>query len=659
MSYKTPGVYVKEISIFPPSVAEVETAIPAFIGYTEKAEKKGEQLINVPTKISSLLEYTSYFGGAYNVSSVDVEVDEENNYAVAGVAIATRFYMYDALRLFFDNGGGACYIISVGLYSGGVIEMGDETDPVNSPGLRVGLQKLKNYDEPTIILFPDAALLGSANDLFTLQKLALEQCNKLQDRVALLDLPEDTGWEEGKEAFRNNIGINNLKYGAAYTPWLYNTFAKDVDFSIFKDNVTDSTDASVDLSLLSSDSDLNGLVNTANTAVADVAVIDATVDALLGGFPSLKDRFKDLKNAFLASGANPEFISLADFLRSLALSLPAWSPALKGKNLSNDLKSYVNQILKDAVFNLIGFEKNSDIQAVTGKNDAATEADYAGYEMPLPWLLEYDSDDDDVILDDILSDGVNYSSLTDIAVPVMQDIFDEIASFISRIDAAAATHSANAQKILYENHPIIGNIVNNIKKEMSKVPPSGAVAGVYAKTDNDRGVWKAPANVSLNSVSGVSEIIDDYEQESLNVDVNAGKSINAIRPFTGKGILVWGARTLAGNDNEWRYISVRRFFNMVEESVKKSTGWAVFEPNDANTWNKVRGMIEGYLYQKWQQGALQGAKPDEAYFVKVGLGLTMTQQDVLEGRMIVEIGMAVVRPAEFIILKFSHKMIES
>jgi len=86
---------------------------------------------------------------------------------------------------------------------------------------------------------------------------------------------------------------------------------------------------------------------------------------------------------------------------------------------------------------------------------------------------------------------------------------------------------------------------------------------------------------------------------------------------------------------------------------------AVFEPNDANTWNKVRGMIEGYLYQKWQDGALQGAKPDEAYFVKVGLGLTMTQQDVLEGRMIVEIGMAVVRPAEFIILKFSHKMIES
>ncbi len=659
MSYKTPGVYVKEISIFPPSVAEVETAIPAFIGYTEKAEKKGAQLINVPTKISSLLEYTNYFGGAYAVAAVDVEVDEDNNYAVSEVVIDTRFYMYDALRLFFDNGGGPCYIVSVGLYSAGAIEMGDETDPVNSPGLRVGLHRLKNFDEPTIILFPDAALLGSANDMFTLQKLALEQCNKLQDRVAILDLPEDSGWNEGIEDFRNNIGINNLKYGAAYTPWLYSTIAKDVDFSIFKDNVTDSTDTAVDLALLSSDSDLNSLVKTANVTVADIAEVKATVDGLLGGFPGIKDHYKELKNAFLSSDANPEFIDLTNFLRSVALSLPAWSLALEGKNLSNDLKSYVNQILKEAVFNLIGFEKNPDIQAITGKNDAATDTDYVAYEMPLAWLLEYDSDDDDVILDDILSDSINYSSLTDIAVPVMQDIFDEISSFIDQITAAADTHSSNAQKVLYESHPIIGNIVSNIQTEMSKVPPSGAVAGVYAKIDNDRGVWKAPANVSLNSVSGVTEIIDSYEQESLNVDVNAGKSINAIRPFTGKGILVWGARTLAGNDNEWRYIPVRRFFNMVEESVKKSTGWAVFEPNDANTWNKVRGMIEGYLYQKWQDGALQGAKPDEAYFVKVGLGLTMTQQDVLEGRMIVEIGMAVVRPAEFIILKFSHKMIES
>ncbi|HET9363314.1 MAG TPA: phage tail sheath C-terminal domain-containing protein, partial [Vicinamibacterales bacterium] len=122
------------------------------------------------------------------------------------------------------------------------------------------------------------------------------------------------------------------------------------------------------------------------------------------------------------------------------------------------------------------------------------------------------------------------------------------------------------------------------------------------------------------------------------------------------GTMVWGARTLAGNDNEWRYVSVRRFFNMVEESVKKSTYFAVFEPNDATLWVKVRGMIENYLIDKWREGALAGALPKDAFYVKCGLGTTMSAQDILEGRLHVEIGMAVVRPAEFIVLKFFHKL---
>src|SRR4051794_32305581 len=196
---------------------------------------------------------------------------------------------------------------------------------------------------------------------------------------------------------------------------------------------------------------------------------------------------------------------------------------------------------------------------------------------------------------------------------------------------------------------------NQIKKKIDELgmtlPPSSAIAGVYASTDNARGVWKSPANVSLNYVTATTATITDNDQEDMNIDVNGGKSVNAIRPFIGKGIMVWGARTLDGNSNEWRYISVRRFFNMVEESVKKSTYWAVFEPNDQNTWTQVRSMIENYLILKWRDGALAGAKPDDSYFVRVGLGQTMTPIDVLEGRMIIEIGLAAVRPAEFIILK--------
>ena len=191
------------------------------------------------------------------------------------------------------------------------------------------------------------------------------------------------------------------------------------------------------------------------------------------------------------------------------------------------------------------------------------------------------------------------------------------------------------------------------------LPPSGAVAGVYARVDNARGVWKAPANVSIANVFGPAINSTNDLNDTLNIDATTGKSVNAIRAFTGKGTLVWGARTLAGNDNEWRYVSVRRFFIMVEESVKKATAHFVFEPNDANTWVKVRSMIENFLTLQWRAGALAGAKPEEAFYVKVGLNQTMSAQDILNGYMIVEIGMAAVRPAEFIILRFSHKMQES
>jgi phage tail sheath protein FI len=184
------------------------------------------------------------------------------------------------------------------------------------------------------------------------------------------------------------------------------------------------------------------------------------------------------------------------------------------------------------------------------------------------------------------------------------------------------------------------------------------MAGIYAQVDSSRGVWKAPANVNISNAISPEVLITDKEQEGLNVDTTAGKSINAIRSFPGRGpAIVWGARTLAGNDNEWRYVSVRRFFIMVEQSVKNAVDQFVFEPNDENTWVRVKSMIQNYLTQQWKAGALMGASTKEAFFVHVGLGQTMTEVDIWEGRLIVEIGLAAVRPAEFIILRFMHKML--
>ncbi len=677
MAYKTPGVYVKEISLFPPSVAEVETAVPAFIGYTEKAEKKGQDLTNTPTKISSLLDYRELFGGAYAIDGVEVTVNENNNHAVTAVEIDDRFYLFDSLRVYFDNGGGDCYIVSVGSYESQVAN-GDETasDPAQ-PGFRVGLKALEKVDEPTILLFPDAVLLDTESHLYALQQLTLSQCATLQDRVAVFDLYEgdvDQETDDSVEGFRNGIGINNLKYGAAYTPWLYTSYARSVGFELFRDSVEDSTETTLDLANLTSDSDLNALVTAAGTAIDDRETIADTLDELReddlpNETPTVKDQYKRLRDAVRSAESDAEtdaaLSALLDFLRSVAAALAAWKegsqaspPAgqLRGASLLNDLDAYAASTLQPALLALIALEKNDDVEALSGDDESAVNAAYADLDAT-DWL------DDDVADISEGSPPADYSTVQAI-LDDLDDLFQDsdagtVLGFIEQVEEAAATHAGIAQATLYEGHTTIGNIVEHIKREMSRVPPSGAVAGVYAFVDNARGVWKAPANVSLSSVLAPVVPLNDADQEDLNVDVNAGKSINAIRSFAGKGTLVWGARTLAGNDNEWRYVSVRRFFNMVEESVKKSTSWAVFEPNAAPLWTKVKAMIDNYLIQKWRDGALAGATPEDAFFVKVGLGQTMTAQDILEGRLIVEIGMAAVRPAEFIILKFSHKMQES
>ena len=472
-TYKTPGVYVEEISTLPPSVAEVSTAIPAFIGYTEK----GPSL----ARVNTLLEYEELFGTAkprkFNVktSSGDGPKTVEEISAVGTDTDLPDYLLYYCMSHYFQNGGGTCYVLSVGDYS----------KPPAKDDFLNGLRELEKEDEPTLILTTDAVRLSSA-DYYEVCGQVLNQCNKLGDRFAIFDVKEGA-----VDEFRDKIGTNHLMYAAAYHPYLKTS----LNHQYLEDEVT-----------------IEGA--TGETAPA--------------------------ASATPAEGEGEG--------EGEAAPPPAAAPSGSGTSLAS-IKS-----VETGLYNKVK------------------------------------------------------TALTD-------------------------------QRVI--------------------LPPSAAMAGIYASVDRDRGVWKAPANVSLTSVIGPVEKINHEQQEGLNVDPTGGKSINAIREFTGKGTLVWGARTLAGNDNEWRYVSVRRLFNMIEESAQKSTAFAVFEPNDMTTWLKVKGMIEGYLYGLWEQGALAGPAPEASYFVNVGLGKTMTTQDILEGRMIVEIGVAAVRPAEFIILRFSHKLQEA
>jgi phage tail sheath protein FI len=487
LNLRTPGVYIVEESRFPPSVVPVETAIPAFFGYTRLTQYKGQNLINRPVAVNSLLEFQEIFGTSPSIGGFEVTVDEDGNLSSAvpdpGAGANARFRLAYALRHFYDNGGGRCYIVSIGNYSASALAADIATAHVQ------GLEALAREDEPTLIVFPDLSGMAPADPANAGQVAAvraayhgvlvqaLDQCARLGDRFLVCDLWDGgAAGSAGITAFRNGIGTRNLKYGAAYHPFIQTTMPWNWD------------------------------------------------------------------------------------------------------------------------------ETTVLVRQVARRNDDGTLT------RPSP------------------HDGMTLSALR--------------------------SGSANSNPLIY------GNVRNEMALYSVTLPPAAAVAGIYATVDRTRGVWKSPANESVASVRELTVRIDQDLNDLMNVDPT-GKSINVLRFFAGKGFLVWGARTLAGNDNEWRYVSVRRFFNMVEESTRKATEPFVFEPNDANTWVKVKAMIENFLVLQWRDGALAGAKTEDAFYVKVGLGTTMTAQDILEGRMIVEIGMAVVRPAEFIVLRFSHKMQES
>ena len=468
--YKTPGVYIEEIPKLPPSIASVETAIPAFIGYTDRAQWRApDDLTNKPWRITSMLEYEQYFGfpdpekpGTLSVTIKQSPKLEIN--AAANDATRSKFLMHYSLQMFFANGGGPCWIVSIDNYT-------NEGGVINPVKLKAGLAEAAKINEITLLLFPDSINLTTETDYYDVHAAAIKQCVDLQDRFVIMDvyhLPDNGNvWRLDIDLFRNRLSgtTDDLKYAAAYFPRI----STGVDFNYKVAGTTDDNDAAV---------------------------------------------------------------------------------------------------------SVVGFPEADSLATLKGKNN------------PFYFLAK--------------------------------------------------------------------NALQNIRMTL---PASSALAGIYAKVDNLRGVWKAPANINIENAIEPEYLITSFDQQDLNVDVLAGKSINVIRKFEGRGpAIVWGARTLAGNSNEWRYIPVRRFFNMVEESTKNATEQFVFEPNDRNTWVRVKSMINNYLIQQWKAGALMGTTEREAFYIHVGLGETMTELDILEGRMIIEIGMSVVRPAEFIILRFMHKM---
>lgn len=487
---KTPGVYVVEKDTGANVVVQVSTAVPAFIGFTEGAEINGKSFHMKPVHVSSLSEFETFFGKApvpvFEVKEGDAsnrDITMNGKSYVLEQDANSNFYLYNSLKLFFDNGGADCYIISIGQY-------GDAEKPVEitPDAFKQGIDILGGEETPTMLLMPDSLLLNEEDSTYyAVQTYALQHCAKYMNKVALFDvwgshepLPPEEDKNKYVTRFRENIGLDNLSYGAAYYPWLRTN------------------------------------------------IIQAN--------------------------------------------------SLGYRNFNLDaLDKVLQEAHKPILENLKGAEKEKE-----------------------------------------------------------KKYWD-----------AGLKNASQEYKLLRKT----------VADKLNVLPASPAMAGLYTRTDKARGVWIAPANQNLNSVIAPAIKITHEDQESLNVDALSGKSINAIRAFKGRGAaIVWGARTLAGNSPEWRYINVRRLFIVIEQSVKNAAFNVVFRPNVPVTWAVVRGMINNFLTNLWRQGALVGASPTEAFSVACGLGDTMTQEDINEGIMRIQVKAAASRPAEFIVITFEQKM---
>ena len=445
-----------ESSAFPAAIVGVQTAVPAFIGYTEKAEVDGESAFFRPVLIGSLADYEATFGGAFNpvyrivvatlpatgdFNVVNVETGASDAYQLE--PSSALFILYQSLRLFYDNGGGSAYVVSVGSYA--------KSQSVNSADLLSGLAAIKEQDGATMLVVPDAMWLPSADENQRVVRAMLAQCGEMKDRISILDVyggetvSDRESLDQVVERFNEAVDDLSLSYGMAYFPFVIATVGSSAEF--------------------------------------------------------------DCTQLFL--------------------------------------------------------------------NAATLEA----------------------------------------------------------VQAQAASVAVERNRVL---------------------PPSGAIAGIYTAMDAAQGVWSAPANVALN-VSGLTYTLNDKQQGELNVPLD-GKAINAIRQFPGRGSVVWGARTLDGNSNNYRYIQVRRTIIYIEQSIKNALDQFVFAPNDGNTWVTVTATVSNFLQQVWAQGGLMGATISDAFTVECGLGSTMTGQDLLEGYMIVQVTLSLIRPAEFIELTFKQKM---
>ncbi len=537
--YRTPGVYIEEMPAFPSGVVGVATAIPIFVGYTERPGSGA-------VEIDSLEAFATHFGGPYpgryrlvvaSASPQDLTVVASDGTAEAIVALqllaGPTFNLHTAIQLFYANGGGICFVVSAGTYQ----------DELQASALLTGIATSALQKGPTMLVVPDACLLSDAGYASVAQAMVNAAATSA-DRMAILDLPgalDPEAWTvaglaASRDRFYAAIGpiTADLSYGAAYAPALIASLLDASDFDYR--NLQAAPAGALTMN--------NLLTTQAKTFFGDDA---ARFDALTSQIGAAFDA-----NAFVTAPVRGQHTAIATAGPTQKLLVSVYRPRT--------------------------FPAPTDPAAIAALNRALNVA-----------------------------------------------------------------------------LPLFGQVLAVLAKKLNVAPPSGAMAGVWARSDTASGVWNAPANLALEDVTGTTVAIGDRDQGEYNAPLN-GMAIDIIRVFTNRGTVVWGARTLDANSLDWRYIQVRRTIIYIEQSIKEALNEFAFAANDGQTWIMVTEGISSFLMNLWQQGGLTGATAKEAFNVQCGVGSTMTGQDILDGNMRVAVSVQMIRPAEFIELTFVQKM---
>jgi phage tail sheath protein FI len=609
--YLAPGVYVEETSFRAKSIEGVGTSTTAFAGPTRKGPVAGAEAL--PEILSSYADFERIYGGY-----ADLQL------AVASAADARPInYLAHAVRAYFNEGGSRLYVARVYAANGAAAGLASTAD------LRVGAG-LPAEDDTNRIRFAARfpGRCGNGAEPTTEQP----RLRGIQTREIVSPAPQRVlDSAPPGSLVRTGAGPFNylLKRGAGW-------FAMADDGSIAADAAAANAAA------------------LANASLITLAVITTDAD---GGSLAIDDLGLERTHPrFVGTVMSPAPNRRADQIENL-YALRAGS-AVNARQLLNALfPDTQNEVAGNAAATAeLRRNGRRGSFGLTGGDDGAMPTD-AAYIAALAALAKID----DIAI--VAAPGASaYVSRDAIRNALISHAEGRRMYRIAVLDTdsglnAGAARDARATidskyAALYYPWVVIANPNarpgrDDIPREIA-LPPSGFLCGIYARNDIERGVHKAPANEVVRGALRFERDISFGEQEMLNP-----LGVNCLRFFPGRGYRVWGART-ASSDPEWKYVNVRRYFNYLEASIDRSTQWAVFEPNGERLWANIRETIASFLYNEWRNGALLGAKAEDAYFVRCDRS-TMTQNDLDNGRLVCLIGVAALKPAEFVIFRIGQK----